>query len=394
MISTIKKIFVMILGLSFLTNVSFSNELPLRNFSQLANPKKTQVLRVKTARVIWANYPLIRRDFKHLSSATESEIDKWLESKAIISKAQAQSPFFNEKIQTTEFEGQAYRPENYNRSAVIEVEGGYIDIKGTGSETPSTLWKDGDPRDGTFLLAAAIREELFASVVEKIFWWSDFKLGGHKVEVVKNYAILDGGFEVLHRSPDGEISGTSPWGMIFRQAHSRFKDATARELPDQGKYSLWNSQRSLAVEELLRRFGITSIGKGRIGGEGGINIQGTRGNAILDFGNYVVYEKFPQQLVYHFYGNTPLIIPGQDFVQPEKSLSLQVETWGSFSGQEVDSQKDKPWVYSYQTARYAADQIRKGESEKARSAVHQHFENMLEPFKKKMNSATRPCSLF
>ena len=70
--------------------------LPVRERADLPQPvKEEKVFHVKTARVVWANYDLIKEDFPEMRKKTNAQIDKWLESQAVISEAQTQQTEFN-----------------------------------------------------------------------------------------------------------------------------------------------------------------------------------------------------------------------------------------------------------------------------------------------------------
>jgi hypothetical protein len=362
-------------------------EIPVKDPSKLSHPVPTKVRRITTAKVVWANYALIREDFISLRNQTENQIDEWLESHAVISQAQANQVFFNETILTTAYDGLALRPENYNRAAVIQVPDGLIDIKGAGSEAPKSLWHDGDPRDGTFTLGDAIREQIFATAIKLIFESEGVKIAGQPVQVVENYAILDGGFDVIHRNRNGQEVGRSPWGLLFRRAHTRFKNTKSSKPENKGKYSLWNAQKSLAVELLLRKYGITTQGAGRKAGaaEGGINVQGTKGNAVLDFGNYVVKDHFETEKLYHFYSEKPIYNYRANHESHQiANPRLEYQTWGPYYDSVIDSKVDKPWVYSAETAKYVSEQIRSGNLAQARLAHMTHQRNMLTGFEEAM----------
>jgi len=118
-----------------------------------------EVYRVNTAKVVFADYALLRADFENLRKKSDREIDLWLEANTFISVAQAQQEEFNTWIphddQTASDEDGkkilATRPANYGRAFIASG----MDVKGTGSERPRFEWEKGDPRSGTMTLGEA-----------------------------------------------------------------------------------------------------------------------------------------------------------------------------------------------------------------------------------------------
>ena len=225
---------------------------------------------------------------------------------------------------------------------------------------------------------------MFSELTRKLLEHSGFKIDGHPVHALGAYAVLDGGFEAIHRNAKHEEIGRNPWGYYFRQSHTRFLDPTAKDKADQGDYYLWNQKNSLKVERMLRKYGVTSEGAGRTGVmvEGGINIQGTMGYTILDFGNYVVRSWFPEDRpVHHFSGSKVLLDPTKkNFVQPNPELQVPEEMWGAYEDNPLDSQKDKPWVYSIHAANAIAEQAARGDIAGARVAMQNHMDNFLKEY--------------
>jgi hypothetical protein len=362
---------------------AFVESLPLRDASLLPGPVQTErAYRVTTAQVVWADYDLIRKDFPHLSQASDQAVDDWLKKHAIVSGAQAAQEEFNTKIAVDPNPIDAIRPNQYGRGLVLDTGDGLLDIKGAGSNNPRYDWEDGDPRNGNMTLGEAIREQLFEEVESKIFIAEDAD-----INVLRSYAIISPGFDVVHRNAQRQNLGTSSAGMLFRQAHTRFTNPGAEHVADSGKYFLWDQARSLKVEKILRKYGITSEGAGRPAGaiEGGINIQGTKGNTILDFGNHIVNNHFTMRPVYHFYGDQPLLGPGLEYPQPVNYLALPYGDWGPYKVGNVDSKSDKPWVYAHQLATHIGEELKQGHVFQAREAMKNHRKNMLRPWLMKIN---------
>ncbi len=176
-----------------------------------------------TARVVFANYALIRHDFPALRGASTTAIDAWLvEHGAVISVGQA--------------------PPMYGRAVVMPVPGGLLDVKGAGVETgvtPTRNWH----QNGLLMLGAGIGSAGFQDLIHNVF-----RDARSELWCVPEYAILDLGFDV--RLMDG---GTEPACILLRRAHRRQRGGG--DLPDAGSVE---EQVKLEIELLLRQYGITS----------------------------------------------------------------------------------------------------------------------------------------
>jgi hypothetical protein len=332
--------------------------LPLRDISGTAGAKPEPMKRVPTARVILADYDLLKKDFPQLVALTSAEIDQWLlEVAGRISLKQAAQQRVNSRISLSKDERLGYRPKGYGRSVVFRTgpitQGlaitGLIDAKGVGAVDPI----QGDHSNGLMSLGEGIREYVYQKLIEMLFSHSH---AGFKT--VGSYAVLDFGFDI--KNPDGT---TSPAGAILRQGHDRA----------QGDGSLLNQKLSLAIEKVLRRYGITSAGTYRGEPSDAINIQGTKDGATVDYGGYLAVEKFEKTAI-HFYGKKILIDPSKPgFVQPDPELRVPFCLWGDTETGRADPQYDNPWIWS---SRLATD-LRNGTA--TRTDVDAHVRNMLEP---------------
>jgi hypothetical protein len=359
------------------SNGRASDVLPARDALVLPGPVREEtVFRLATAQPVLVNYPLLRQDFAELRRKSKAEIDDWLRAHTVISEAQSRQTEFNTSIATAEFTRKAFRPKDYNRGLVVPTLDGLLDEKGAGSDNPRYDWQDGDPRNGNVTLGEAIREFLYSELVHRIL-----RDAGAGTGVVRCYAVMAAGFDVIHRDGYRNELGRSAAGLLFRQAHTRFENPEAAHPADQGRYYLWDQEASLRTERILRAYGLTSEGEGRREGEveGGINIQGTRGNHILDFGNYVARGSFIERPVYHFYGTEPLLVPGADFPQPDPLKQIPLSIWGGFHGDDVGSKRDRPWVWAHHTADAIARHFHEGNLRAGRAAAMRHAMNMLKP---------------
>src|SRR5688500_10478333 len=89
---------------------------------------KTKIKKVTTARIVFVDYSLIKKDFPQLTQKTDAEIDAWLLSQtAFIAETQAQQNIVNTQILVEDGQHIAFRPPDYKRALVFEVDGGLID---------------------------------------------------------------------------------------------------------------------------------------------------------------------------------------------------------------------------------------------------------------------------
>ncbi|HYO14902.1 MAG TPA: hypothetical protein VE685_17050 [Thermoanaerobaculia bacterium] len=363
----------------------------LRTVDELDDPglRQETVLRLPTARVVFADYALLRHDFPHLREADAALIDRWLlRHAAFISTAQAAQSRVNTPIETGEERTVAYRPTRYGRAVVVSTRESHgllpadpalpweaepdrlLDLKGTGVAPGVVPRHDpGGHFDGLISLQRVLIEVLFQEVIE-----AAFRHSGSGFSTVPAYAVLDLGFEIVWE--DGR---TFPAGMQVRRAHRR--PPNNEEVPPPGTPE---ERLKMEVELLLRRYGITSCTEalsvemidgeegtaltfarrnlprwseeafravregfgiprgGRIRFEG-VNVQLTREVGLdplraqlVDFGHFSRRDRFDSPVVTFVDG--PVAFPlgwgrilwphEAGFVQPDPALLLPDEHWG------------------------------------------------------------------
>ncbi len=155
-------------------------------------------------------------------------------------------------------------------------------------------------------LGEAIREYGYERLVNEIF-----KQSKSGLETVRNYAVLDLGFDIKNQE-----GTTSRAGMVLRQAHER----------SSGAYSLIDNERALKIEKLLRRYGVTSAGAHRNKWPyEWLNIQGTKDGAVM---------------------TTEEVMK----LQPEPALRVPLKVWGTSVSGTIDPAFDNPWIWSHELA--------------------------------------------
>jgi hypothetical protein len=251
----------------------------LRAIQDLDEPliKKEPCRTLADARVLWADYDLIQRDFaatdftatlpdgvnthdaEVLSESERPDIDRWLLSySAVISETQLQYTNTNEAIRVFGPPRVGYRPPRYGRALVVQLTDtwpncayldpdrrpqGLLDVKGCGvavGQVPLVQLY----RTGLLGLPAAFCELTVQHILERIFeHLAVVDVGG-----VGIYAILDLGFRIK-----GNSGILIPAGAVIRRAHQR--PAANIERPD---YGTEQHRIKLAIEFILRHFGVTS----------------------------------------------------------------------------------------------------------------------------------------
>jgi hypothetical protein len=339
---------------------------PLQQLSGLQKPVPETAVHLSHARVVLADYPLIKHDFgdalekqynKKLAQISNEEIDKWLiDSSAYMSKPQANQTEANSEVPTDGKTTTAYRPFDYGRALVFNpAPGVLIDVKGSGGENPH----QGGHSNGLATLGETIREFAFDKMVHKVLDHS--KIG---TDVVGHYAVIDTGFNVKWNG-----GGEDPAGLILRQAHSRAP----------GIKSALGIPETKRIEETLRQYGITSAGAYQENSYDLINLQGTANKAVLDFGGFLVMPEFHKP-AYHFdyspaQSSTykPLLSESNgSFPQPNAKLRVPFETWGYTVSGNPDPVADNPWIWSHELAR----SLRNGRA--SRADAEQHMHNLMD----------------
>jgi hypothetical protein len=224
---------------------------------------------------------------------------------------------------------------------------GIIDAKGVGAKAPSLA----DHGNGLATLGETIREFIYEKMVNKVF-----RDSGENIKTVGSYAVIDAGFNIKHS--DGS---TSPAGIILRQAHTRFEG------------DLLDDTQSLKIEKVLRKYGITSAGAYRERINDMINIQGTKKGAVVDFGAFLVVDKFEKRSTAFNRQNLLLNPLNDDFIQPNPSKRIPLQLFGSTVSGIEDPTKDNIWIWSHQLA----DSLRNGSA--TREDANQHLLNLLGP---------------
>ncbi|MFN0176539.1 MAG: hypothetical protein ACKVU0_18005 [Saprospiraceae bacterium] len=264
---------------------SFSPGPLLRSIEELDQNsiKPETVWRVPEARIVYANYALLQHDFPQLQDpvlekkyplltslkgkareeAIRGKVDDWLlRHTAFISESQANQTEVNTPIKIGTEKVQAYRPPRYGRAlvfsvqetenglslkerpAIQELENRLLDVKGTGV-APTVKPQNVSHRNGINRLGFALYELVMQELLERVFRHSD-----SQVQTLPIYGILDLGFDELgHNKHHG-----SPVGLLIRRAHRRTK-------PSGGLFPYGSTGQlvQLSIEQLLRRYGITSV---------------------------------------------------------------------------------------------------------------------------------------
>jgi len=252
----------------------------IEDLDQSNVPSET-VLRVAGARVVYANYTLLKHDFPqlqeaalemehpHLKTLQEAEkqqaicqlIDEWLlQHTAYISQNQANQTLVNTPILVGEERVTAYRPPHYGRALVFSVEENnkgllqgdgkglsiyenrLIDVKGTGV-APGVQPRNLLHKNGLYQLGYAFVELVIQHLLQRIFWHSKSNF-----DTLPIYGILDLGFDELSEEKN------HPAGMLIRRAHRRPKKSGGLFA-----YGSTGQLVQLEAERLLRRYGITSV---------------------------------------------------------------------------------------------------------------------------------------
>jgi hypothetical protein len=336
---------------------------PIRDPGKLWSPVTEQVQRVTSAKVLLADYALIKKDFPEVSHFSNSAIDEWLiRNTAFISKQQVAQTDVNDPIPTSNESRMAYRPREYRRAHVFTVDsGGLIDAKGTGAIDPS----GGSHDNGLATLGDMIREYMYEKLIHAIF------SRAQQFDTVGSYAVIDYGFDIKH--PDGARSRA---GTVLRQAHARYHDGPIG-YRTRGQSTMLPRELQLKIESLLRHHGLTSTVK--YGNTDFINLQGAQNGAVIDFGSFLVEEKFTQPLAYFYdvrgnVSDTDKIMDPSDrqFLQPDAQSHVPFKIWGYSQTGKADSKYDNPYIWSHEVA----ESIRQGRA--TRHDVEQHVRNMFD----------------
>jgi hypothetical protein len=215
--------------------------------------------RVRTARVVVADYGQLQQDFPQLRDPlwqqgpeptpgplreeVRARIDAWLiRSAALISERQASQSRVNTPIETEEEPIAVYRPPRYGRAFVARVPDGLLDLKGTGVAPGVEPTPEGQS-DGLLPLEKALADLCIQEVIDGIFAHA-----GVAFWTVPTYAVLDLGFDII--LANGQ---RAPAGLQVRKAHRR--PLGGAELPRRGSAE---QHVKFEIEMLLRHYGVTS----------------------------------------------------------------------------------------------------------------------------------------
>lgn len=370
------------ISLSVIANIAFAFE-PLRDVKDLkVKGKWEKSYRVKTAKVVWLDYDLIRKDFqKEVAGLSDAQINSWmLDQVAYISETQikyGEKNGVNSKIvyDPNDFK-KAYRPPTYGRAYVYQTGTGLIDAKGSGA-MPARIPENDGHGTGLAPLGEMVREVIMSRTVSEVF---EREGGVH--DVVASYGVIDWGFdltfstaEVVEKGVDQILDEANemadnldnprlikeiekakerikypkikvPAGMVLRQAHDR--------IPSGGGAGYANGQigktGSKSIEMTLAKYGLTSGSAWQVDGDPMFgdfsvsNIQGVRdglkakNGAIVDFGTITAMNENHRAL----YGYIDLddmdeaakksdvkpIISHKQLIQPDPKVRVPFRTFG------------------------------------------------------------------
>jgi hypothetical protein len=208
--------------------------------------------KLANAKVAWADYSALRRDFTVLTTMSNDEIDKWIiDNFAYVSGLQlklqdirvSQIPlakdagggFIAKKFgHPLSYHRASVAPANYNSQSI-----GLVDLKGSGQSHHGSVQKQidsfsqlsaeatdarlaglnqlrtRDHSDGVMSLGEAVQEVTKQRALQMEFDIVNAATGS-SYETVENYFIIDQGYDILKKDDE-----TVPAGMIGRQAHWR-----------------------------------------------------------------------------------------------------------------------------------------------------------------------------
>ncbi len=335
---------------------------PLRDPARLDRAQTEKMVEVRGARVVIADYDLLRRDFPHLQPLTPEEIDSWLlQEAAFVSKAQVTPNSANTPIVKGTKTREGLRPKSYGRAMVLPVQGGFLDVKGSGATRP----RRGSYETGLASTGEAIREFIWEKAVKRVL-----DHAGSEVATVGNYAVIDFGFDVIQ-----EDGAKLPAGIVIRQAHDR--------MPHGGQI---DNRNAAELETLFRRYGFTSAGQYYEKSDYHVvNIQGTKNQkAIYDFGAFLSAERFEKQI--RSLPTAEMANPdGKHFPQPDPDRRIPYSFWGTSETGVKDPKYDNPWVYSHRLAQDFRDR------KATREHTEIHLKNALQELEQRLSANPAPA---
>jgi hypothetical protein len=276
----------------------------LRSFADFGEPLQADAcVRVRTARVLVADYAKLEEDFPQLrdaallrthahlrrlrgsarQTAMREVIDAWLlRHAALVSVTQAGQTLVNGPVDAFPETVKVMRPPAYFRAVVVALgdsnaslppdrrafdePDALLDLKGAGVEAGATVERrflPGRPHPGQYdfrtlglhLLGAALGEYMIGKLVESIF-----RHARAPIEVVPHYAVIDLGFD--------DYKGR-PVGILVRRSHRRNRAGALQYNPIGTPAYL----APVLIELVLRRYGFGTA-HGPLGNE--IDLRGRR----------------------------------------------------------------------------------------------------------------------
>jgi hypothetical protein len=294
------------------------------------------VQKINNARVVIADYKLIKKDFSTLNSKTNDEIDKWLiDQVAYISKPQLSLNNNNTKISVTDRTRMAFRPPNYNRGLVYEMKHpetgehlGLIDVQGSGVSN-STYSDNGR---GIASLGESMREYVWENLIREVL--ADSSLSN---KTVATYAVIDAGFDLINK--DGTRTRA---GFYLRQAHSHLN---------------LNDNERTRLQNIFNKYGIDSNS----------NIKVNKNNDLVDFRNFIVRD---------------------DLINIDPEKQVPVKLWGYMKTYPIQTgdrlfyaKNDFTWNSSHEFAEAWA----RGHAD--REDATKHFNKLLMPARNILNNS-------
>lgn len=240
---------------------------PLRSVTEIDTEYESEIaFPVTTARILNADFDLIRRDFPQLRNHSNAEIEnQLLQNVAVMAQSQVAQTEVNNPISTIRTVPiEVYRPKDYGRALMVKFQEGLIDAKGTGALNPLQA----PFKNGLLSLKGALREFVIEKIVSGILSHesSPFKTVGC-------YGVIDLGFDIVR--VDGR---TERAGILLRQAANRKMEEFS-----------FSAKEIIQIEPLLRKYGLTSTEQSTKLYLNS-NIQGDIvKKSIVDFGHYRVF---------------------------------------------------------------------------------------------------------
>jgi hypothetical protein len=224
-----------------------------------------RLLPLASARVMFADYALLQRDFPRLgdaalarhpdiaplrgaerTAAIRAYLDRWLlEQAALVSTEQASQERVNTPIPLAGGHRAAWRPPRYGRAALVRTTDGpgLLDIKGIGMAPGKT--PQPEPYETGLLIArGALQEVVYQWMLDAIF-----ERAAPELWTLPVYGVIDPGFLAFQPGANEFI----PAAILVRRAHRRPPGGV--ELPRRRSAE---ELHKFEIEMLLRHYGLTS----------------------------------------------------------------------------------------------------------------------------------------